>query len=82
MYRPLPPPEAERHVCSREAGVQQPEPEGKGAISAPETGKLHQTTSMLPLANHIFLGSWMVDICQEGHSLRSAPQRRHKAYLS
>ena len=57
--------------------MQQPEPEGKGAISAPETGKLHQTMSMLPLANHIFLGSWMVDICQEGRSLRSSPQRRH-----
>ena len=35
----------------------------------------------LPVANHVFLGSCIVDICQEGHSLRSAPQRRHMAHL-
>ena len=33
------------------------------------------------VANHVFLGSWTVDIHQEGHSLRSAPQRRHTAHL-
>ena len=48
---------------------------------APETGILHQTVSRLPVANHIFLGSWMVDTCQEGCSLRSAPQRIHTAHL-
>ena len=53
----------------------------QGAISASETGILHQTVSRLPVANHVFLGSWTVDICQEGHSLRSAPQRRHMAHL-
>ena len=37
--------------------------------------------SRLPVANQVFLGSWMVDICQEGLSLRSAPQRRHTAHL-
>ena len=53
----------------------------QGAISAPETSILHQTVSRLPVANHVFLGSWTVDICQEGRSLRSAPQRRHTAHL-
>ena len=47
----------------------------------PRDGILHQTVSRLPVANHIFLGSWMVDICQEGQSQRSAPQRRHTAHL-
>ena len=53
----------------------------QGAISPPETGILHQTVSRLPVASHIFMASWMVDICQEGYSLRSAPQRRHTAHL-
>ena len=42
---------------------------------------LHQPASRLPVANQDFLGSWMVDILQEGHSQRSAPQRRHMAHL-
>ena len=42
---------------------------------------LHQTVSTLPVANQVFLGSWMVDICQECRSQRSAPQRRHTARL-
>ena len=37
-------------------------------------GILHQTVSRLPVANQVFLGSWMVDICQEGCSQRSAPR--------
>ena len=40
-----------------------------------------QTLSGLPVAKHIFLGSWAVHFCQECHSLRSAPQRRHMAHL-
>ena len=52
----------------------------KGNLS-PRDGILHQTVSRLPVANHIFLGSWMVDICQEGRSLRSAFHRRHTAHL-
>ena len=39
----------------------------------------HQTVSRLPVANHVFLGSWTVDIYQECHRLRSAPQRRYRA---
>ena len=42
---------------------------------------LFQTASKLPVANQVFLGSWMVDTCQEGHNQRSAPQRRHTAHL-
>ena len=53
----------------------------QGAISAPETIIPHQTVSRLPVANHVFLGYWLADICQEGRSLRSAPQRRHMAHL-
>ena len=44
-------------------------------------GIFHQTVSRFPVANHVFLGSWTVDICQECCSLRSAPQRRHTAHL-
>ena len=55
--------------------------QGAAVISAPETGILHQTVNRLPVANHIFPGCWMADICQEGHNLRSAPQSRHTAHL-
>ena len=41
----------------------------------------YETSSRLPVANHVFLGSWTVYIQQEGHSQRSAPQRRHVAHL-
>ena len=64
----------------REAGGQQPETEGKGQTQ-PQRGILYQTVSGLLVANRVFLGSWMVDICQEGHSQRSAPQRRCTAHL-
>ena len=47
----------------------------------PRDGILHQTASRLPVSNQVFLGSWTVDICQEGHSQRSAPQRRYTAHL-
>ena len=46
----------------------------QGAVSAPETCILYQNASRLPVANHFFLGPWMVDIHQEGHILRSAPR--------
>ena len=47
----------------------------------PRDGILYQTVSRLPVANQVFLGSWTVDIHQEGRSQRSAPQRRHTAHL-
>ena len=53
---------------------------GKGQ-SRPLDGILYQTVSKLPVANQDFLGFWMVGICQEGHSRRSAPQKRHTAQL-
>ena len=74
MDRPVPPPEAERQV-----GDSQSQRE-RGYIG-PRDGILHQTVSRPPVANQVFLGSWTVDICQEGCSLRSAPQRRDTAHL-
>ena len=47
----------------------------------PQRGILYQTASRLPVANQDFLGFWMVDISWEGHSQRSAPQKRHTAHL-
>ena len=44
-------------------------------------GKLGPRASKLPVAHQVFLGSWTVDIHQEGPSQRSAPQRRHRAPL-
>ena len=62
-----------------QAAGRQPEPE-RGNLR-PRDSILYQTASRLPVANQVFLGSWMVDICQEGHSQRSAPQRRYMAQL-
>ena len=53
----------------------------QGATSAPENCILHQTVWRFPAANHVFPGSWTVDVCQEGHSLRSSPQGRHTIHL-
>ena len=64
----------------REAGEPQPELEGKGQ-SRPQRWHPPPNVSRPSVANHVFLGSWTVDIRQEGHSLRSAPQRRHTAHL-
>ena len=64
----------------REAGQPQPEPE-RGKLS-PRDGILYRTAIRLPVANQDFLGFWMVDIHQEGHSHRSAPQKRHRRPLS
>ena len=55
MDRPFPPEEADR--------------QGRGNLG-PRDGILHQIVSRLPVANQVFLGSWMVNICQKGHSLR------------
>ena len=52
----------------------------RGNLS-PRDNTLYQTVSRLPVPNQVFLGSWMTDIYQEGHSQRSAPQRRHMAHL-
>ena len=47
----------------------------------PRDSILHQTVSRLPVVNQVFLGSWAVDIHEEGHSQRSAPPKRHMAHL-
>ena len=72
--RPHPPPEAERQASDSQSQ------KARGNLG-PRDGILHQTVSRLPVANQVFLGCWTVDICQEVHSLRSAPQRRHTTHL-
>ena len=47
----------------------------------PRDSIVYQSVSRLPVTNQVFLRSWTVDIHQEGHSQRSAPQRRHTAHL-
>ena len=69
-----PPPEAER-----QAGDSRNR-KARGNLG-PRDGILYQTPSRLSVANQVFLGSWMVDICQEDHSQRSALQRRHMTDL-
>ena len=71
---PIPPLEAERQAGDSQSW------KASGNLG-PIDGILHQTVSMLPVANQVFLGSWTVDIHQEGRSQRSAPQRRHMAHL-
>ena len=56
-FRPLPLPEQRGRYVTVRAGT-----EGAAPVSAPETGILDQTVSRLPVANHVFLGSWMIDI--------------------
>ena len=61
--RPLLSPEAERQVGDSQSQ------KARGNLG-PRASILHQTVSRLPVANQVFLGSWMVDICQEGRSQR------------
>ena len=70
-----PSPEAERQDCNSRSQKAR-----AGAISKLETASSTEL-SRFPAANHIFLRSWMVDICQEGHSSRLALQRRHVTHL-
>ena len=65
--------------AGRQAGNSQNQ-KARGKLG-PRDGILYQTASRLPVANQVFVGSWMADIRQEGHSQRSAPQRRHTAHL-
>ena len=60
----------------RQAG--QPEP--KGGNHDPREASSTKLQAGFA-ANQDFLGFWMVDICWEGHSQRSAPQKRHTAHL-
>ena len=66
-------------TLQRQAGNSQ-SLKGRGKLG-PRDGILYQTASRLPVANQFFLGSWTVDIHQEGRSQRSAPQKRHTVSL-
>ena len=61
------------------SGGRQPEPK-RGKLS-PRDSFPYPTANRLPVSNQDFLGFWTVDICQEGRSQRSAPQKRHTAHL-
>ena len=74
MDWPLTLPEAERQVGDSQRW------KTRGNL-CPRDGILYQTVSRLPITNQVFLGSWIVDICQKSCSQRSAPQRRHMAHL-
>ena len=74
MDWPLPLPEAERQAGGSQSW------KARGNLG-PRDGIIQQTVSRLPVANQVFLGSWTVDICHEGCSQKSAPQRRHTAHL-
>ena len=74
MDRPIPPTKAERQAGDSQSWKARDN-------LGPRDGIIHQTVSRIPVANQVFLGSWTVDICQEGRNLRSAPQRRHRAHL-
>ena len=54
--------------------------EGKGENSAPETAFPTKLQTGFQFLTKDFLRFWMVDIRWEGHSQRSAPQKRHKAH--
>ena len=67
--------EAERQACNSQNR------KARGCCNlSPRKGIFHQTVSRLLAANHVFLRCWMVDICQEGRSLRSALQREQMAH--
>ena len=74
MDRPFPLSEAERQAGGSQSW------KARGNLG-PRDVIIQQTVSTLPVANQVFLGSWTVDICHEGHSQRSTPQRRHAAHL-
>ena len=61
--QPIPTPEAGRLVGDSQSQ------KVRGNLS-PRDSILHQTVSRLPVPNHVFLGSWTVDICEECHRLR------------
>ena len=68
MDGPIALPEAERQVDDSQSR------KAKGNLGPRDS--ILQTVSRLPFANQVFIGSWTVDICLEGHSLRSAETRK------
>ena len=65
--------------AGRQAGDSQSQ-QARGKLG-PRGGIPYQTASRLPVANQVFLGSWMIGIHQEGRGQGSGPQRRHTAHL-
>ena len=54
------------------------EPEPERGNLGPKDGILYLTASRLPVANQVFLGSWMVDICHGGWQPEiSSPKETH-----
>ena len=53
---------------------------GRGTITAPREASYTKLQAG-SIANQDFLGFWTVNICREGRSQRSAPQKRHTACL-
>ena len=60
------------------ADGRQPEPE-RGKLG-PREGIPYQTANRFPVSNQRLLRFWTVDTRREGHSQRSAPQKRHKVH--
>ena len=75
LWTSPPPPEAGRQEGDSQSGKRRDKLDPRDSIP-------YQIVSRLPVANQVFLGSWMVDIHLEGRSQRSAPQKRHTAHLS
>ena len=71
--RPRPMPEAERQARDNQSWKVR-------SNIGPSDGILHQTSSRLPVAIQVFLGSWTVDNLHESWNQRSAPQSRHTAH--
>ena len=66
--------EAEKQVCNSQSQ------KARGNLG-PRDWHPPSNCEQAPVANQVFLRSWTVNFCQEGHSLRSAPQRRHTEHL-
>ena len=69
-------PESERQVCD----TRRQKARSRCNLS-PRDSIWRQAVSGLPVTTHVFLVSWMAQIFQKCHSLRSDPLRRHKAHL-
>lgn len=67
---------AERNVC-----IIQRQKARSCCYISPREDISHQALIRLPVADHVFLGSWTVRIGHEGQSLSSAPLQRHTALL-
>ena len=54
--------------------------EGERGKLSPRDGIPYQMANRLPASNQRLLRFWMVDICREGRSQKSASQKGHKAH--